>query len=41
MFSFFPLLRLRMEDARFITNVTSAETLGLYHKVNSYYDYYM
>ncbi len=26
--------------ARFITNVTDAETLGSY-KVNSYYDYYM
>ncbi len=30
--------RLRMEHARFITY---AETLGSYHKVNSYYDYYM
>ncbi len=33
--------RLRMEHACFITNVTVAETLGSYHKLNSYYDYYM
>ncbi len=42
-FSFFYFVpkydtRLRMEHARFITY---AETLGSYHKVNSYYDYYM
>ncbi len=30
-----------MEHARFITNVTDAETLYSYHKVNLYYDYYM
>ncbi len=24
-----------------VLSLTDAETLGLYHKVNSYYDYYM